>query len=74
MRKINIAVIGTGLGFGLENRIRRAKIRVIVGAPFDPNLGDVDDLTELWAEWIGEQVGRHPASEATGPPRSHFAG
>ncbi len=71
---VPVAVIGTGLGFGLENRIRRTKIRVIVGAPIDPNMGDVDGLTGLWAEWIGEQVARHPDSEVKGPPRAHYAG
>ena len=71
---VPVAVIGTGVGFGLENRIRRAKIRVIVGAPIDPKVGDVDSLTRRWAEWVGEQVGRHPGSEVSGPPKAHFAG
>ncbi|CAN5875358.1 lysophospholipid acyltransferase family protein [soil metagenome] len=71
---VPVAVIGTGLAFSLDNQIRRAKTGVIIGAPIDPSVGDVDDLTRLWAEWIGEQVGRHPDSEAEGPPRAHFAG
>jgi 1-acyl-sn-glycerol-3-phosphate acyltransferase len=71
---VPVAVIGTGRGFGLENRIRRAKIRVIVGAPIHPNTGDIDDLIGRWAEWVGEQIRRHPDSEVPGPPRSHFAG
>jgi 1-acyl-sn-glycerol-3-phosphate acyltransferase len=71
---VPVAVIGTGLGFGLENRIRRAKIRVIVGEPIDPNSGDVDALTALWAEWISEQIDRYPGSEVEGPARAHFAG
>ena len=71
---VPVAVIGTGRGFGLENRIRRAKIRVIVGAPIDPGMGDIDDLIGRWAQWVGEQIRRHPDSEVTGPPRSHFAG
>ena len=71
---VPVAVIGTGRVFGLENRIRRAKIRVIVGEAIDPKNGDVDDLTLRWAEWVGEQIGRYPDSEVKGPSRAHFAG
>ena len=71
---VPVAVIGTGRGFGLENRLRRAKIRVEVGEPIDTYGLAVNDLTSRWAEWVGEQVGRHPGSEVSGPRRAHFDG
>jgi hypothetical protein len=67
-------VIGTGRGFGLDNRIRRAKIRVEVGEAMETRGVGVDDLTRRWAGWVGEQVGRHPGSEVSGPRRAHFDG
>ena len=71
---VPVAVIGTGRGFGLDNRLRRAKIRVEVGEAIDTYGLSVDDLTLRWAEWVGEQVGRHPGSEVSGPQRAHFDG
>ncbi|MEX1037974.1 MAG: lysophospholipid acyltransferase family protein [Acidimicrobiia bacterium] len=70
---VPVAVIGTGRVFGLDNRLRRAKVRVVVGKPIQPH-GDTDALTQHWAAWIGEQVARYPGSEVSGPRRAHFEG
>ena len=66
---VPIAVIGTGQAFGLENRIRRAPIRVVIGQPFEPD-GDIDAMTEKWSEWMGNQIARFPDSEVDGPQRA----
>ena len=71
---VPVAVIGTGRGFGLDNRLRRAKIRVEVGEAIETHGVDVDELTRRWAEWVGEQVARHPGSEVSGPQRAQFGG
>lgn len=70
---VPVAVIGTGRVFGLDNRLRRAKVRVVVGEAMDSH-GDIDALTQRWAAWIGEQVARYPDSEVSGPRRAHFEG
>lgn len=67
---VPVAVIGTGQAFGLENRVRRAQIRVIVGRPIEP--GSVDIMTEAWIDWMDAQVARFPGSEVDGPPRSEY--
>lgn len=66
---VPMAVIGTGRAFGLENRLRRARIRVVVGEPLQPET-DPLTLTNRWAKWISAQVARFPGSEVTGPRRT----
>ncbi len=65
---VPVAVLGTGRALGLENRLRRAPIRIVVGEPIEPS--SVPDLTETWAAWIGEQVERFPDLEVEGPRRA----
>lgn len=66
---VPVAVIGTGRAFGLENRLRRARIRVVVGEPLPPGT-DPAALTDRWAKWMTAQVSRFPGSEVTGPRRT----
>jgi 1-acyl-sn-glycerol-3-phosphate acyltransferase len=70
---VPVAVLGTGRGFGLDNRLHRAKFRVVIGEPMESHGLDVDLLTQRWAEWVGGQVARHPGSEVSGSQRAHFA-
>lgn len=67
---VPIAVIGTGQAFGLENRVRRAQIRVIVGRPIES--GPIDAMTDAWTDWMDTQIARFPSSEVDGPPRSEY--
>lgn len=67
---VPVAVIGTGQAFGLENRVRRAQIRVVVGHPIDA--GSVDSTIEEWGGWMDAQIARFPGSEVEGPPRSEY--
>lgn len=67
---VPVAVIGTGQAFGLENRVRRARIRVVVGRPIES--GSVDEMTEAWVRWMDAQIARFPGSEVEGPPRSEW--
>ena len=67
---VPIAMIGTGRALGLENRVRRARIRVIVGRPIEP--GSADEMTERWANWMDTQIARFPGSEVDGLPRSEY--
>lgn len=67
---VPVALIGTGQAFGLENQIRRAQIRVVVGRRLEP--GSVEGMTEAWVDWMDHQVARFPGSEVDGPPRSEY--
>lgn len=67
---VPIALIGTGQAFGLENRVRRARIRVVIGSPVEP--GSVDSMTDEWIGWMDAQIARFPGSEVDGPPRSEY--
>lgn len=71
---VPVAVVGSGQAFGLENRLRRAPIRVVIGAALRPDPADATDLTERWADWMTTQIARHPRSEVAGPPRAEYAG
>lgn len=66
---IPAAMIGTGRAMGLDNKIRRAKITVVVGAPIDPGSDDHETM-KLWADWMDSQVARFPHSEIDGPRRA----
>ena len=67
---VPIALVGTGQAFGLENRVRRAQIRVIIGRPIEP--GTVVSMTDAWIAWMDAQIARFPGSEVDGPPRSEY--
>lgn len=67
---VPVCVIGTGRVFDLDNHLHRGRIKVVVGAPLDSEGVDSNDLTRVWAAWIGAQIARHPGSEVLGPRRS----
>ena len=71
---IPVAVVGSGQAFGLENRLRRAPIRIVIGRALQPEHVDTIALTEQWAEWMTSQIKRYPGSEVSGPRRSHHSG
>ena len=68
---VPVAIIGSGKSLDLENRLRLAPIRVVVGTPMPPGEEDVDTVTARWSAWIGAQVRRHPGTEVDGPPRAY---
>lgn len=70
---VPVAAIGTGKVFGLENRLHRAPIRVVVGEALEPE-GDSYDITRRWADWMTSQVERFPDSEVSGPRRARHGG
>ncbi len=70
---VPVAVIGTGKAMGLENRVRRSPIRIVVGNPL-PASDDSIALTRHWTEWISAQIQRYPDSEADGPRRAFHGG
>lgn len=67
---VPVAVIGTGRVFGLDNRLRRGRIGVVIGAPMTG--ADAAELTDRWARWMTETIGGHPGSEVAGPPRAFY--
>jgi len=70
---VPVAVLGTGKAFGLENRLRLAPVRVVIGPAIPPHSDDLDTLTRRWSEWIASQVGRFPGSEVSGSPRAFIS-
>lgn len=58
---IPVAVTGTDLAFGLDNRLRWAPIRVVVGQPMGPHSEDATRLTAKWESWTAAQLARFPA-------------
>ena len=65
---VPVAVLGTGRAFGLDNRLRVSTVRVIVGQAIAPEDGDVGQLSERWAGWVGRQVERYPRLEPSERP------
>jgi 1-acyl-sn-glycerol-3-phosphate acyltransferase len=53
---VPVAVIGTDHAMGLDNRVGRAAIRVVVGPPLSPRDADPTILTERWSLWIESQL------------------
>ncbi len=70
---VPVAVVGTGRTFGLENRLRRYPIKVVVGRSIPPQ-GNTISLTAAWTAWMSEQIARHPGSEVSGPQRAFYDG
>jgi 1-acyl-sn-glycerol-3-phosphate acyltransferase len=70
---VPVAVMGSGRALGLENRLRLAPMRVVIGAPFEPS-NDVDDLTLRWSDWMTRQIARYPDMEVPGPRRAEYEG
>jgi 1-acyl-sn-glycerol-3-phosphate acyltransferase len=71
---IPVAVVGTGRAFGLENRLRLAPIRVIVGEPIMTDGARAPELTDRWGRWITDRIAAHPDSEVTGARRAFHSG
>ena len=71
---VPVAVLGTGQVFGVENRLRRAPIRVVIGEAIPPGEDDTVDLTDRWARWVSAQIARNPGTEPSGPRRSGHDG
>jgi 1-acyl-sn-glycerol-3-phosphate acyltransferase len=69
---VPVAVVGTGRVFGLDNQLRRAPIRVVLGEPMGPDGFDVEDLTTSWSRWMDDRISRYPGSEVSGPPRTQL--
>jgi 1-acyl-sn-glycerol-3-phosphate acyltransferase len=53
---VPIVVRGTDRAFGLDNRLRPARIKVVVGEPLDSGGQDATSLTEVWEAWVGDQL------------------
>lgn len=70
---VPVAVVGTGKAMGLDNKIRRAPLRVVVGRAIPPT-GDSTALISRWADWMTAQINRFPDSEVSGPQRAFHEG
>ena len=71
---VPVAVIGTGRAFGLDNRLRRAQIRIVIGEAMSHKDTDATVLTKRWADWMTSQISRYPGSETSGPKRAYHGG
>lgn len=70
---VPVAVVGTGQAFGLDNKVRRAPFRLVVGEALDPEAG-VSSLMTSWSDWMSETISRFPGTEVSGPARSEWDG
>ncbi len=70
---VPVAVVGTGKVLGLENRLQRSRIKVVIGKSIPP-IGDPAKITQIWADWIAAQISSHPDSEVDGPRRAFHNG
>jgi len=56
---VAVTVKGTDQVFGIDNKLRKGRVEVIVGPALHPIGTDraaVDDLTRRWAEWVGQTL------------------
>ena len=56
---VAVAVTGTDQVLGVDNKLRRGRVEVVIGPTFHPTGTDrtaVTDLTRRWAEWVGEAL------------------
>lgn len=67
---VPVAVVGTGRALDIDNRLRLARIRIVVGRAIPSEDIDVDALNRQWADWVTDQIARYPGSETSGPPRA----
>ena len=67
---VPVAVIGTGRAFGLDNRLHRVQIRVVIGRAIQRGQSDATTLTRHWEDWMTSQISRYPKSEVPGPHSS----
>ncbi|CAN5833971.1 hypothetical protein BH23ACT5_BH23ACT5_04300 [soil metagenome] len=52
---VPVALIGTGVVLGLDNRLQRGRVRVGVGPALTAagaGTGDIEDLRRRWQEWM----------------------
>jgi 1-acyl-sn-glycerol-3-phosphate acyltransferase len=56
---VAVAVTGTDRVLGVDNRLHRGRVEVVIGPTFHPTGTDrtaVNDLTRRWAEWVEEAL------------------
>lgn len=56
---VPVAVMGTERVLGVDNKLHRGSVRLVVGEPLFPNGADrmaVHDLTTRWEAWIGQTL------------------
>jgi 1-acyl-sn-glycerol-3-phosphate acyltransferase len=56
---VAVAVVGTDLVLGVDNKLRRGRVRVVVGPALHPSgegRAAVDELTRRWRDWIATVV------------------
>lgn len=57
---VPVAVIGSDRVLGLDNRLRRGRIRIVVGPPLHPDgkgRPAISDVSRRWATWIHSVIG-----------------
>jgi 1-acyl-sn-glycerol-3-phosphate acyltransferase len=67
---VAVAVIGTDQVLGVENHLRRGRIRVVVGPSFQAGgtgRDAVDELTERWARWTSVVLSEGQVTEPASP-------
>jgi len=64
---VPVAVVGTDRALGLDNRLRRAAVRVVVGRAISPDRSNADALTAEWEAWVTAQVERRRPAPPGGP-------
>ena len=63
---VPIAIVGTDQVLGIDNKLRRGRIRAFVGPPLYPEGSGrpaAEELTRRWAEWIGSQLTPSPVDQ-----------
>ena len=56
---VAVAVNGTDQVLGIDNKLHKGRVEVIIGPTLHPTGSDrasVDDLTRRWAEWVGQTL------------------
>ncbi len=64
---VPVATVGTGRVFGIDNKLHRSPIRVVIGETITTAGRTPEDLTREWADWVGRQLARFPDSEVASP-------
>ncbi len=54
---VPVAVIGTDQVLGIDNRLCRGTIRVVIGRAMDPDGADPTSLTADWFDWVNTHLG-----------------
>ncbi|CAN5311264.1 lysophospholipid acyltransferase family protein [soil metagenome] len=56
---VPVSISGTERVLGIDNKLRRGRVKVIVGPPLRPDGSGrpaVDRLTQRWVEWVSESL------------------